>query len=185
MAERICPWWLGYFLASPVRKLWQNPGHILKPYVREGMTVLEPGPGMGFFTLELARLSGSSGKVVAVDVQPRMLQNLKRRLAKRGLSQRVETRLANANSMGIADLSGRIDFALAFAVVHEFPDVAEFFAQVSSTMKPGAKCLLAEPRGHVQDVQFAGELEAAARRGLRVVEHPAIPSSHAAILQKE
>jgi hypothetical protein len=51
MEERVCPWWLGYLLASPVRRLSQDPGAILAPYVREGATVLAPGPGMGFLTL--------------------------------------------------------------------------------------------------------------------------------------
>ena len=55
MAHRVCPWWLGYLLASPLRRLMANPRKLLAPYVHEGMTVLEPGPGMGFFTLELAR----------------------------------------------------------------------------------------------------------------------------------
>src|ERR1022692_3696772 len=55
-----------------------RPAKILAPYVCEGMTVLEPGPGMGFFTLELARRVGASGRVVAVDIQPRMLDRLKR-----------------------------------------------------------------------------------------------------------
>ena len=73
MAHRVCPWWLGYLLASPLRRLMQDPVKVVAPYVREGMTVLEPGPGMGFFTLELARLVGPSGRVVAVDIQPRML----------------------------------------------------------------------------------------------------------------
>ena len=82
MGHRVCPWWLGYFLASPLRRLLQDPVAITKPYVREGMTVLEPGPGMGFFTLEMARQVGASGRVVAVDVQPRMIAGLKRRLAK-------------------------------------------------------------------------------------------------------
>lgn len=50
MAKRICPWWLGYVLASPLRRWIQDPAAIIGPYVREGMTVLEPGPGMGFFT---------------------------------------------------------------------------------------------------------------------------------------
>ena len=50
MVHRVCPWWLGYFLASPIRQwLGQDPIKILSPYVREGMIVLEPGPGMGFF----------------------------------------------------------------------------------------------------------------------------------------
>jgi predicted methyltransferase len=62
MSRRICPWWLGYFLASPLRRwLRHDPTKILAPYVREGMTVFEPGPGMGFFTLELARRVGASG----------------------------------------------------------------------------------------------------------------------------
>jgi ubiquinone/menaquinone biosynthesis C-methylase UbiE len=79
MAHRVCPWWLGYFLISPLRQFRQNPSAILRPYVHDGQTVLEPGPGMGFFTLELARLVGARGRVVAVDVQPKMLDKLKRR----------------------------------------------------------------------------------------------------------
>ena len=65
MSQRVCPWWLGYLLASPLRRLMQDPVKVLAPYVREGMIVLEPGPGMGFFTLELARLVGPSGRIVS------------------------------------------------------------------------------------------------------------------------
>ena len=49
---------------------------ILSPLVSEGMTVLEPGPGMGFFTLELARLVGPHGRVVSVEMQAKMLEAL-------------------------------------------------------------------------------------------------------------
>ena len=77
MAEhRVCPWWVGYILASPIRKLMHNPARILAPFVRTGMTVFEPGPGMGFFTFELARLVGPTGRVSAVDVQPKMIEAL-------------------------------------------------------------------------------------------------------------
>ena len=58
MAERVCPWWKGYLLASPIRRWWQKPEELLAPYLREGMTVLEPGPGMGFFTLPMSRMVG-------------------------------------------------------------------------------------------------------------------------------
>ena len=67
-----------------------DPEKVVRPFVREGMTVLEPGPGMGFFTIELARLVGPSGRVVAVDIQPKMLDGLKRRAAKAGVADRVE-----------------------------------------------------------------------------------------------
>ncbi len=64
----VCPWYLGYLLASPLRRLLENPERMLRPYVRPGMTVLEPGSGMGFFSLPLARLVGAEGRVVCVDL---------------------------------------------------------------------------------------------------------------------
>src|SRR5437667_12782103 len=104
MAHRVCPWWIGYLLASPVRRwLGQDPVEILAPYVREGMTVLEPGPGMGFFTLELARLVGTSGRVVAVDIQPKAIERLKRRAAEARLRHVIGGRLPSHALTGLAD----------------------------------------------------------------------------------
>jgi len=185
MGHRVCPWWLGYFLASPVRGLMSDkPSDLLAPYVREGMTVLEPGPGMGYFTLELARRVGRSGRVIAVDVQPKMLESLKRRAAKAGVLDRIDTRLATAESMSIDDLQGSVDFVLAFAVVHEMPSPEACFGPCSRAMKTGADLLLAEPRGHVNEAAFAAELDRAARLGLQVMEHPTVRRSHAALLRK-
>lgn len=184
MTHRVCPWWLGYWLISPLRKYGQNPHDILAPYVREGMTVLEPGPGMGFFTLELARLVGASGRVIAVDVQPKMINGLKRRATKAALLGRVDARVAPADSMGIADAQGLVDFTLAFAVVHEFPDAGRFFAEVAAASKSGATVLLAEPSGHVKAAAFDAELQSAAAAGLSLVGRPSIRRSHAALLTK-
>jgi ubiquinone/menaquinone biosynthesis C-methylase UbiE len=72
------PWWMD-LLMEPFRRLVQDPAAIVAPYVRAGMTVLEPGSGRGFFTLELARRVGPSGRVIALDVQPRMIAGLRRR----------------------------------------------------------------------------------------------------------
>ena len=184
MSKRVCPWWLGHLLASPLRRLAYNPAEIVRPYVQPGMTVLEPGPGMGFFTLELARKVGASGRVIAVDIQPRMLDRLKRRAAKVGLLDRIDVRLASANSMGLADLAGKVDFILAFAVVHEFPDTNCFFSEVATVSKRGARFLLAEPTGHVKPAEFEAELKAAAPAGFVLKDRPAIKRSHAALLEK-
>ncbi len=140
--HRVCPWWLGYLLASPVRRIFNRPAKLLDGHVRPGMTVLEPGPGMGFFTLELARLAGSSGRVIAVDIQPRMLDGLRRRAAKAGVLDRVDARLAAPDSMGLGDLTGVVDFTLACAVVHELPAAAPFFGEVARASRPGARQLL-------------------------------------------
>jgi ubiquinone/menaquinone biosynthesis C-methylase UbiE len=182
--HRVCPWWLGYLLASPLRRWMHDPAAILAPYVWEGMTVLEPGPGMGFFTLELGRRVGPAGRVVAVDVQPKMLAVLERRAGKAGLGGRIEARLAPAGSMAIEDLAGKVDFVLAFAVVHELPSAAAFFGEAAQAMKPGATLLLAEPSGHVKDAAFAAELSLAGAAGLRVRGRPAIRRSLTALLEK-
>jgi ubiquinone/menaquinone biosynthesis C-methylase UbiE len=184
MAHRVCPWWLGYFLLNPFRQRSQNPNTILAPYVHEGMTVLEPGPGMGFFTLELLKLVGNRGRVIAVDVQPKMLAKLKRRAAKSGMLHGLEARLASSESMGITDLNGLVDFTLAFAVVHEFPDAGRFFAEAAAASKTGAHLLLAEPSGHVRTADFEAELRTADEAGFQLVNRLSIKRSLAALLRK-
>jgi SAM-dependent methyltransferase len=158
MSERVCPWWIGYFLVSPLRRAFQNPARILAPYVRAGMTVLEPGP--------------------------RMLDALRRRAASAGLADRVTTRLAQPRNLGVSDLAGQADFVLAFAVVHELPDARAFFAEAAASLKPGGALLLAEPTGHVSADAFADELRAAAAAGLTMREQLSIRSSRSALLIK-
>jgi ubiquinone/menaquinone biosynthesis C-methylase UbiE len=180
----VCPWYLGYFLINPLRFLVHRPSKILRPHVKPGAVVFEPGPGMGFFTLELARRVGPEGRVHVVDIQPKMLKVLEGRAEKAGVRDRIETRLAKGASLGVENLAGRVDFVLAFAMVHEMPDAARFFVETSAVLKKGGHMLLAEPRGHVRDAMFAEELEHAARNGLHPVAHPSIWGSHAVVLEK-
>jgi len=154
MAERVCPPWIGYFLLNPLRKLVEDPDRMLGPFVREGMTVLEPGCAMGFFTLPLARMVGPSGRVIALEIQDKMLSVLGRRAEKAGLIDRIELRRIGADGYGLDDLSGRVDFAAAIHVVHEIPDKAMFFTQVWNALRPGARLLVVEPKGHVSRQQF-------------------------------
>ena len=184
MAERMCPVWVGYLLASPVRKLFQNPKKILGPYVHAGMKVLDIGCAMGFFSLPLARMIGSSGKVICVDVQEKMIQSLEKRSHKAGLADRIETRVCNQDSLGLDDISEEIDFALASAVVHEVPDVAGFFSQTYKAIKPGGKFLVFEPKGHVSEKDFEAAITAAKQNGFQIAENPKIGRTHAVLLAK-
>lgn len=185
MAQSVCPWWAGYLLASPIRRwLMQSPEDMLSPFVREGMTVLEPGPGMGFFTLPLAQMVGPGGRVVAVDIQPKMLSELKRRAEKKGLADRIETRLAERERMPLSDLKGTVDFVLAFAMVHELPSAEVFFNEMAGALKTGALLFLAEPAGHVKPERFQQELVAARGAGLEEVSRPTLRRSLTAVLRK-
>jgi 2-polyprenyl-3-methyl-5-hydroxy-6-metoxy-1,4-benzoquinol methylase len=184
MAHCICPPWVGYFLVNPLRRLVQKPERILAGLVTPGMTVLDVGPGMGFFTLPLARMVGPGGTVVAVDVQEVMVRVLRRRAERAGLSERIVTRVCPPTSLEIADFAGRIDFALVYAVVHELPDAAQFFAELAEALKPEAQCLLGEPAGHVSANAFAATLETAQGAGLGVVARPQFRGSRSALLSK-
>ena len=162
MAEHVCPVWLGYFLASPVRKLWQNPETILGPYVRTGMTVLDVGSAMGFFSIPLARMVGDAGKVVCVDMQDKMLQALVRRAAKAGVVARLEPHRCEATSLGLTSYAGAIDFALAFAMVHEVPDRRALFTELAACLTPAGQLL-----------------------GLVLAATPTVSQSRAALLAKQ
>lgn len=127
MKRHVCPWWIGYFLLNPLRKLRQNPEKILSPFVGEGMRCVDAGSAMGYFSLPMAGLTGPNGKVYCVDLQERMLSALTKRASRAGVETSIEIRQAGFDSLNIDDLKETVDFVLAFAVVHEVPDAGRFF----------------------------------------------------------
>ncbi len=68
-----CPWWFLFTFDNPFRKIYQDPFTILTPYLKNGDTAVDLGCGMGYFSIPMAELVGDRGKVVAVDLQERML----------------------------------------------------------------------------------------------------------------
>jgi ubiquinone/menaquinone biosynthesis C-methylase UbiE len=175
---------MGYFLANPLRRWYQNPGKILAPYLEPGMTVLDAGCGMGFFSFDMADMVKPEGKVVCVDLQVKMIRTLVRRASRRGLSKFIETRVCSAESLGIDDLEGVIDFALAFDIVHETPDAASFLGQLHAALKPGGRLLLSEPRGHVSQERFDETMAVACRAGFDKVAGPEVRGERTGLLVK-
>jgi ubiquinone/menaquinone biosynthesis C-methylase UbiE len=183
MSDRVCPWWLGYLLASPLRRLLQDPEAIMRPYVRKGMTVLDAGCGMGFFSLPLANLVGDAGKVICIDLQDRMIRGLMRRAGKARLSDRIDARVCRQDSLGVADMAGKIDFAVVFALVHEVPDKKRLLSEVYATLKRDGKLLIAEPKGHVSRLAFEKTVDVARSEGFEVLNDLAIRRSRAVLLR--
>lgn len=184
MAQHVCPWWLGYGLLLPFRRLLEHPTRMLAPWVREGMLVVEPGCGMGYFTLDLARLVGPAGRVVAVDVQERMLAALRRRAARAGLAERIDARLADSANLGLGDLAGTADLALAIHMIHEVPDQAALFGELLAALRPGAPLLVIEPKGHVSAVELGASIELAVAAGLEVIQRPIAGAPRSALLRR-
>jgi ubiquinone/menaquinone biosynthesis C-methylase UbiE len=180
--HHVCPWWMGYFLASPFRRLIQNPEKILNPYLNRGMHALEIGPGMGFFTLPMARMVGENGKIHCIDIQKKMLDSLRYRAKKAGLADRIEDRLCTETSLGIGDLAGTIDLTVAIAVVHEVPDCRMLFREIRSCLRENGKVFLAEPRKRVTEEEFSVTLSAAAETGLVAADTPPIKGFRSVLL---
>ena len=185
MAERVCPVWVGYLLSSPLRRLFQNPEKIFKPYITEGMTVLDVGCAMGFFSLPLAQMVGAGGKVICVDMQEKMLTSLRARGLKKSISDRIETRLCKQNSLCLEeDLRGKVDFAFASAVAHEVPDENSFFSEIYAALRARGNFLVIEPKGHVAEKKFAMTVSAAKQNGFREINRPRISRSRSVLLVK-
>ena len=170
---------MGYLLACPIRRWLQDPEKILSPYITKGMTVLDIGPAMGFFTIPAARMVGTSGKVIAVDVQEKMLKPLVKRAEKAGVADRIVAKLIGPDSIGVSE---PVDLCLLFNVVHEVPDAARLFSQIKAILKPSGKVLLAEPGWHVSEQQFQDTLALASNAGLKVIARPEIGRSRSALL---
>lgn len=180
-----CPWWLGPLLASPLRRLFDNPEPMLRALIAPGMTVLDFGCAMGFHSLPAARLAGERGRVICLDVQPRMLAGLRRRARKAGLLDRIDARLCPPDGLGLGDDAGRIDVALAIHVLHETPDIPRTLAHLRAALRPGGKLLLAEPAGHVSAAAFAATLAQAEAAGFRPAGEASLRRSRAVVLARD
>jgi SAM-dependent methyltransferase len=148
------------------------------------MTVLEPGCGMGYFSLPLARMVGPSGRVVCVDLQPRMVAGLVRRARRAGLSERVEASVCSLGDLGVERWREHIDLVVAIHMVHEVNDPGRLFAQAHDSLRPGGRFLLLEPKGHVSEAGFDDEVATATRAGFAAVARPVVRRSHAVLLSK-
>lgn len=175
----ICPAEFAGSLDNSVRKLVHRPHRILEAHIRKGMTVLDLGCGPGFFTIEIANLVGETGKVIAADLQQGMLDKVAAKISGTDLEQRIELHKCKDDTIGI---SQKVDFALAFWMVHEVPDQQRLIEELKSLMNPGARIWVIEPQIHVTNKAFkkmTGLLELA---GLEIIERPKIWLSRSVLL---
>ena len=175
----VCTWWIAYTFDNPLRRLIHKPQKVLGNYVKEGMTVMDLGCGMGHFTIGMAGLVGLTGKVIAVDLQQKMLDVTGNRARRAGLSDRIFAYLCQADDIGIEVST---EFILAFWMVHELPDQENFFKQLKTRLAAEGKILVAEPKMHVTTEAFEKTIDIAQSCGLQCIERPGIRFSRTALL---
>jgi len=179
--KRICPWWLCFTFDNIFRTLIHDPEKILGPYVHEGNVALDIGPGMGYFTVPMARMVGENGRIIAADIQERMLSGIKKRVERSGLQDRIVAHLCSSHSLGIND---SVDFILAFWMLHEVPDKQRFLADLFSLLKDNGNFLLAEPKIHTTKANFEEAVRSAEHAGFTLDQSPEIFLSRSAVFKK-
>ena len=177
----ICPWQLAPLLDNFLRPLIHNPRKMFAPYVSQGMTVLDMGCGAGFASLGLAELVGEEGLVIAADIQPKMLSFVEERAIKAGLYNRIRVHLCEANRIGVRE---RLDFAVAFFMVHEVPDTWALLEEIFKLLKTGGEFFLAEPKIHVKSSDFWQLVQDAHTIGFKVAEKPRVRFGQTVLLVK-
>jgi ubiquinone/menaquinone biosynthesis C-methylase UbiE len=176
----VCPSEFSGSLDNNLRKWLQNPDKILKPYIQQGMTVLDLGCGPGVFTIEIAKMLNGSGKVIAADLQEGMLEIILQKIKGTGLEKSVELHKCQANSTGVSE---KADFILAFWMIHEVPDHINLFKELKSILKPDGKIFIAEPKMHVPGKAFLKMTSIIEKSGFMITGRPKVFFSRSVILE--
>ncbi len=180
--NRVCPVELANSLDSKIRRWIQNPRRILAPYIKEGMTVLDVGCGPGFFSVEMAKMVGNKGKVIAADLQEGMLQKLSNKIKGTELEVRIKLLQCEKNNINVSE---KVDFILTFYMVHEVPDKNSFFKQLNNALTDKGQFLLVEPKlFHVSHKDFESTIKIAEDNGFERSQGPPLLASWSTILKK-
>ncbi len=180
--NHVCPVELAGGLDNRIRRWLQNPRKILRPYIQEGMTILDVGCGPGFFSVDMALMAGPSGQVIACDLQEGMLQKVREKISGTELEARITLHKCEADRIGV---SAPVDFVLLFYVAHEIPNKKGLFDEIGSILKPHGQVLIVEPPFHVSKSEFEETTRIAREAGFVDTPGPDMPLHKTMLLRKD
>jgi ubiquinone/menaquinone biosynthesis C-methylase UbiE len=178
--KKLIPVESSWQLVIPFRKWIQNPQKLLASHIKEGMIVLEVGCGPGFFTPDIARLVGKTGRVIAADLQEGMLQKLSEKIKGTEVEGRIKLHKCEVDKTGISE---KVDLVVAFAMMHEVVDKKRFLNEIKSTLNPNGQLYIMEVFIHPPKKDFEDTLAKAVEVGFEIVEKPKFFWSRAVILK--
>lgn len=168
-------------LLNPLRPLIMPVGKTLVRFgLAPGQTVLELGPGPGYYSLEASRMLGPSGRLLCLDLQRGMLDILAGRIAEAG-GRNAALAVADATRLPLQPAS--VDRAFLVTVLGEVPDQPAALAELRRVLKPGGLLGFSESLGD-PDIVFLGKLRTMCREhGFEEVAHYGNPMAYTAVFR--
>jgi 2-polyprenyl-3-methyl-5-hydroxy-6-metoxy-1,4-benzoquinol methylase len=175
----VCPAKYSGGLDNPLRKFFQDPQKIVGNFIRPGMTVLDLGCGPGYFSVEIAKMVGKSGRVIAADIQMEMLEKIRNKIAGTELEQRIKLHKCQAHTTGVTE---KVDFIFAFYMIHEVPDQENLYKELKSIINPGGMLFISEPKIHVTGKAFKKMVTGLEKYGFELIQKPGFFFSRSILL---
>ncbi|MDW5549737.1 class I SAM-dependent methyltransferase [Methanosarcina sp.] len=139
------PAFMGFLLDSDFRKKLQPPDKLIKRSgIKEGMRILEVGCGSGAFTIFAARVCGIKGEVYALDIQPRMLMQLKKKLSRPENRDIKNIKLVEGDAYKLPFNDNSFDVVYTVTVLQELPDQNRALKEMKRVLKPGGILAVSE-----------------------------------------
>lgn len=136
------PEFMANFIDNPLRRRIQPPdATAIRHGIEPGMTVLDVGPGNGRYTIGAARRVGDTGKVFAVDIEPKMIERVEARAAMEGVTN-IEARVANVYNLPFEDET--FDLIYMITVISEIPEPIRAIHEFCRVLKPNGSLVFSE-----------------------------------------
>jgi ubiquinone/menaquinone biosynthesis C-methylase UbiE len=136
------PQFMANWIDNPLRRKIQPPGEMpLRHGIAPGMTVLEVGPGNGRYTIETARKVGQTGKVIAIDIEPKMIERVAGRARDEGVTN-IEAKTANVYDLPFDD--GVFDAITMITVISEIPEPGKAMREFYRVLSPSGLLAFSE-----------------------------------------
>ena len=121
-------------LEGPDRDAWQRPEQVMDALsIGDGSVVADLGAGGGWFTVRLARRVGPNGRIYAEDIQPQMIEVIKRRMQREALTN-VITVQGTATDPKLSP--GSLDAVLIVDAYHELEEPVVLLRNLATALKP-------------------------------------------------
>jgi ubiquinone/menaquinone biosynthesis C-methylase UbiE len=183
-------WWRAHPSACPYgQRFWVQAPHplITRERLREalapapGETILEVGPGTGYYTLDAARWVAPGGTLHIVDLQPAMVDHAVRAAETAGVGN-IVPRAGDAQALPYEDAS--FDGAFLVTVLGEVPDQVQALRELARVVRPGGRVVVGELLGDPHMVRESSLRSRAAEAGLEFERRIGPPAGYFGVLRR-